>query len=1175
MDFLSAISKPLLELDSFKAVLEDLKNDITPILVSGVIDVQWLHVIGAVIENIDVPAVIVAENDFKAKEIYDDLKFFVKNVRFYPSRDLIFYDADVHSKETEMQRAGIINSLLENERLVAVMSVESLMDRKMRRADFEKYVINIEEAQVLDIDGFIEKLILMGYERTDLVEGAGQFSVRGGIIDIYSPVEETAARIEMWDDEIDSIRTMDTNSQRSMERVKSVKIFPIGDVVYGNKELEKAVGLMEKEYKKTRASFEKKGMDEEAEKLDEHVGEDIQRLKTEKYVKNIAAYIQYFYEDTGNILDYFAKDTILFLDDPQRLMNQAQTAYKRFEESIKSRILKGYVLKREADNVFNYTDIVKISEGYRIAAFTTISKTISYFNFKDIIPFYVKSTASFNNHTDLFCDEVKSLKENGYSIVVLTSSMSRGERMVKELLDKGVAAGFSETLEKIDFKPGGIYISKGSLSRGFEYRDIKFAVYSDHEIFDGRENKKPKKKNKNTKTIQSFTDLKVGDYVVHQSHGIGVFRGLEKITVDGANKDYMKISYADGGSLFIPVSQMDAVQKYIGSDSEKVRLNKLGGHDWNKAKAKVRAAVKILAEDLIAVYAKRRAAVGFVYSEDNLWQKEFEETFPYTETDDQLMAIEDVKKDMQSPRVMDRLICGDVGYGKTEVAIRAAFKAVQDNKQVAYLVPTTILAQQHYNTFVSRMRDYPIKVELMSRFRTPKQQKQTIKDLEQGFADIVIGTHRILSKDVKFKDLGLVIIDEEQRFGVAHKEKMKAMKENLDVLTLTATPIPRTLHMSLSGIRDMSILEEPPLERHPVQTYVMESDPEFIKDAILREISRGGQVYFLYNRVDGISQTAFKIQELVPQARVSFAHGQMTERELEVIMKDFIEGEIDVLVCTTIIETGLDIPNANTIIIQDADRMGLSQLYQLRGRVGRSNRMAYAYLMYRKNKILNEVSEKRLQTIKEFTEFGSGFKIAMRDLEIRGAGNLLGAEQHGHMEAVGYDMYCRLLDEAVKELRGEKIEEEFETMVDLNVNAYIPPFYIKNEEQKLEIYKKISLISNKDDYFDVQEEIEDRYGNIPKSVQMLLEIVMVKNDAHSLDILSIVQKQANIVVTFKGDAKINPAAIVGVVAENPRRYLFTSATNPYITIKTNENEGIDSITYVKIILERLKEIQNL
>lgn len=1170
---MNALIAPLLGLSEFKSLIEDIKTKNTPVLLTGVIDVQTVHLIAGVESCVHAPSLIVVENELKAKEISEDLHFFNKNIMHYPTRDFIFYSADVHSRETDMQRAKVVNALIKNERPTVVLSVEALFDRHVKKEDFQNHIVTVSEGQVLDVEKFVEILVFMGYERTELVEGAGQFSVRGGIIDVFSPVEETAVRIEMWDDEVDSVRTMDCYSQRSLEKIKSAEFFPSDQVVYGEEELEKAIMALEKEYKRTRAAFLKKEMAEAVQKLDEHVGEAIEKLKTQKHITGVGGFIEYFYGDTVSILGYMPEDTVIFYNEPQRIANQAETVFRQFAESIKNRIEKGYMLKKESGLIFDYTAVLKMAESYRQVVLTTIAKSVREFKIKDIINFAVKSTSAFNNKTDLFCEEIGELKKNGYCILVLTGSQSRGERLVKELFAQGIMAGIVENLEDANLMPGTVNVSRGSLSRGFEYPQMKLAVYSDHELFDEKTRRKTKRKRNSASSIESFTDLKVGDYVVHQSHGIGVFRGLEKIVVDGVNKDYLKISYSDGGSLFVPVNQMDAIQKYIGSNAEHVKLNKLGGQDWGKAKAKVRAAVAILAQDLINLYAKRQAAVGYQYSQDNSWQMEFEETFPFEETEDQLSAVEDVKRDMESKRVMDRLVCGDVGYGKTEVAIRAAFKAVQDGKQVAYLVPTTILAQQHFNTFTQRMKDYPVKIALMSRFRTPKQQKETIKELEKGFVDIVIGTHRILSKDVHFKDLGMVIVDEEQRFGVAHKEKLKAMKENLDVLTLTATPIPRTLHMSLSGIRDMSVLEEPPQERHPVQTYVMENDPEFVKDAIHRELARGGQVYYLHNRVDSISQEAYRLQKLVPEANIAYAHGQMTERELEVIMKDFIEGEIDVLVCTTIIETGLDIRNVNTMIIQDADRMGLSQLYQLRGRVGRSNRIAYAYLMYRRDKVLTEVSEKRLQTIKEFTEFGSGFKIAMRDLEIRGAGNLLGAQQHGHMESVGYDMYCRLLDQAVKELRGETVEQDFETNIDLNINAYIPPFYIKNEEQKLEIYKKISVIANTDDYFDVQEEIEDRYGNLPKSVQMLLEIVLLKVDAHKLDIISITQKQTNILVTFRGDATLDPSVIIKVVGKNPRKYLFTSATNPYITIKIGDISAVDTLNCVRNLIDEIAAVK--
>ena len=664
----------------------------------------------------------------------------------------------------------------------------------------------------------------------------------------------------------------------------------------------------------------------------------------------------------------------------------------------------------------------------------------------------------------------------------------------------------------------------GHIAEGYEYPMLKFTVIAESDIF-GKAKKKKKRKIYEGRKIQNFSELKPGDYVVHENHGLGIYQGIEKIEVDKITKDYMKIAYAKGGNLYIPATQLDLIQKYASADAKKPKLNRLGSQEWVKTKKRVRGAVKVIAKDLVELYAVRQNQEGYVYGPDTVWQQEFEEMFPFEETEDQMHAIEAVKKDMESKKIMDRLICGDVGYGKTEVAIRAAFKAVQEDKQVVYLVPTTILAQQHYNTFVQRMKEFPVRVDLMCRFRTPSQQKKTIQDLKKGLVDIVIGTHRVLSKDVEFKNLGLLIIDEEQRFGVQHKEKIKKMKENVDVLTLTATPIPRTLHMSLIGIRDMSVLEEAPEERMPIQTYVMEYNDEMVREAIERECARQGQVYYVYNRVEDIADVAGRIQKLVPDVNVAYAHGQMREHELEKIMYDFINGEIDVLVSTTIIETGLDISNVNTMIIHDADRLGLSQLYQLRGRVGRSNRMAYAFLLYRRNKLLKEVAEKRLAAIREFTDLGSGFKIAMRDLEIRGAGNLLGAEQHGHMEAVGYDLYCKMLNEAVKQLKGEMEEEDFTTTIDLNVDAFIPDSYIPNEYQKLDIYKRIAAIESDEEREDMEEELIDRFGDSPKKVGTLLEVAALKARAHKLYVTTIEQKGDMYTFTMYEHAKVQPERI--------------------------------------------------
>ena len=1163
---MDALINPLKQLDSFQKIIAAIKQQTTPILVTGVIDSQKAHLSYGIQKEHNMPALIVASSELKAREIYDDMRFFLGDkVMYYPSKDIIFYNADLKSIDIETQRFSVLHSLIHNEKPTIVLSVEALFDRLVEKDIFAKFILNLEVGQEISINRLAEMLVYIGYERRDLVESAGQFAVRGGIMDLFTAINDDAIRLEFWGDEIDSIRLLDSLSQRSIEKINEITIFPMRELVYTEAELSSAIQKIEIDYKHQLDLYNKAELFEEAKNLTETTNEAIEKLKESKSFSGVDKYIQYFYDNTVTILDYLSEDTILFFDEPARIASHAESVWFEFEESIKNRIQKGYMLPKQMNMVYSYAEILAQTTKFHTILYTTISHTVKEFTIRTIVDFAVKS-AAYNQNPEFKYDELRYFKDKQFKTLILAGVKSRAERLITELTQEGFSVKYSDSLTE-DLESGIITVSKGSLHKGFEYLHINLAVITDKEFFDIKKPRKSAKKKGNK--IESFTDLRVGDYVVHDNHGIGIYKGIEKISVDGINKDYLKLFYSDGGHLYIPTGQMDMIQKYIGSDSAKPKLNKLGGSEWNKAKSKTKAAVKIIAKELIALYAERQEKRGYSFSSDTIWQKEFEDMFQYAETDDQLNAIEEMKKDMESKKVMDRLICGDVGYGKTEVAIRGAFKAVQDGKQVAYLVPTTILSQQHYNTFVQRMKDFPVNIEMLSRFKTPKQQKEILNGLETGLVDIVVGTHKLLSKSIKFKDLGLVIVDEEQRFGVTHKEKLKQMKKNVDVLTLTATPIPRTLHMSLTGIRDMSTLEEPPRERQPIQTYVMEYNAEFVRDAIHRELARDGQVYYLYNRVRNMDEIAKKLQDLVPEATVAFVHGQMTERELERIMLAFTEGEIDVLACTTIIETGLDIPNVNTIIIQDADTMGLSQLYQLRGRVGRSNRIAYAYLMYRKDKVLQETAEKRLQTIREFTEFGSGFKIAMRDLEIRGAGNILGAEQHGHMDVIGYDMYCKLLDQAIKEESGIPIEEVFETSVDININAYIPPYYIENEAQKLEIYKKISLIAKEEDYNEMQEEIEDRYGNIPSSVQNLLEIALFKAYANKAQIVAVKQKQKKIILTFKNNADIEPKQIFDTVVKYKDKLSLTSMGTPYLSY---DFEKCKTASYILELKEILKEI---
>ncbi len=785
-----------------------------------------------------------------------------------------------------------------------------------------------------------------------------------------------------------------------------------------------------------------------------------------------------------------------------------------------------------------------------------------------------KNTNSYNASFEMLIKDLEHWKKERYRVLLLSPVKSRAQRLAGELREYDLLANYSDSLDK-EIVPGEIMVCCGNMHRGFEYPLIRYVVITESDMF-GREKKKIKYRKKSGLTgskIQSFSELSIGDYVIHENHGLGIYKGIEKVRVEGVEKDYIKLEYGDGGKLYVPITQMDIIQKYAASDAKVPKLNKLGNTDWAKTKTKVKKAVADIAKDLVELYAKRQQSEGFVYGPDTVWQKEFEEMFPYEETEDQIEAIEAVKKDMESPKIMDRLVCGDVGYGKTEIAIRAAFKAVQEGRQVVYLVPTTVLAQQHFNTFTQRMMDFPVRIDLLSRFRTAAQQKKTIDDLSKGLVDIVIGTHRVLSKDVRYKNLGLLIIDEEQRFGVAHKEKIKHLKENVDVLTLTATPIPRTLHMSLIGIRDMSILEEPPVDRVPIQTYVMEYNDEMVREAIQRELSRGGQVFYVYNRVKDIEEKAARIAEMIPDANVVSAHGQMNERQLEQIMFDFINGDIDVLVSTTIIETGIDISNVNTMIIEDADRFGLSQLYQLRGRVGRSNRTAYAFMMYKRDKMLNETAEKRLAAIKEFSDLGSGVKIAMRDLEIRGVGNLLGAEQHGHMEAVGYDLYCKMLNEAVVSLKGGEQTEDFETTVDFDMSAFIPDSYIANEHLKLDMYKKISCIENPQDLEDIQDELIDRFGDMPKEVENLLEAAMIKTLAHKAYVTAVKANRQEIRITMYKNARIKPESVPEIVSKYKNCLKVKPGTEPVFSyIMTNKKQcGMkEVINTVKMLLNDIK-----
>lgn len=1163
--------EPLEELKEYNSIKQGLTRNEMPIHVTGCIDSQKCHLISGIGGDYKWK-LIVTYNDLKAKEIYEDYKLYSKNVWLYPAKDVIFYSADIRGNAIVKDRLTVLKQLIEGTEGTIITTIDAGLDRILPLDYITNRVITIKTAQTIHLDSLRNELVHLGYERCGQVGGPGEFAIRGGIIDIFPLTEECPYRIELWDDEVDTIRIFDISSQRSIENVDEMSIYPAAEIILDDAVIQKGIDRLDKETKEYVHALRSQMKTEEAHRIKQIVEEFKESLEAYNGSIGIDSYIKFFYENTVSIFDYFKQeDAVIFLDEPNRLIEKAEAVDLEFRESMIGRIEKGYILPSQVDVIFPYKGVIAKFNTMRTILFSTMDYRLSAFVCKHKYDFSVKSVNPYNNNFDILVGDLQKWKNKGYRVILLSSSNTRARRLSEDLQENDLMAFYSEDLDRV-LKPGEIMVARGYVHRGFEYPLIKLVVISEGDIFGAQKKKRKKKKSYEGSKIQNFSDLNIGDYVVHENHGLGIYRGIEKIEVDHVTKDYIKIEYAAGGVLYILATGLDVIQKYAGADSKKPKLNKLNSVEWKNTKTKVKGAVKEIAKELVELYAKRQEKVGYQFGPDTVWQREFEEMFPYEETDDQLSAIEATKADMESTKIMDRLICGDVGYGKTEVAIRAAFKAVSESKQVVFLVPTTILAQQHYNTFVQRMMDFPIKIDMLSRFRSAAQQKKTVEEVKKGGVDILIGTHRVLSKDVQFKNLGLLIVDEEQRFGVTHKEKIKQMKTDVDVLTLSATPIPRTMHMSLIGIRDMSVLEEPPVDRMPIQTYVLEHNEEIIREAINRELARGGQVYYVYNRVNGIDEVANMVARLVPDANVAFAHGQMHERELEKIMFDYINGDIDVLVSTTIIETGLDISNANTMIIDEADKLGLSQLYQLRGRVGRSNRTSYAFLMYKRDKMLKEVAEKRLQAIKEFTELGSGFKIAMRDLEIRGAGNLLGAKQHGHMEAVGYDLYCKMLNDAVKALKGETVEEDtFDTTVDLDVDAFIPSTYIRNEFLKLEMYKRVAEIENENEFLDMQDEMLDRFGETPNSVNNLLNIALLKAIAHKSYVTQITHKGLEVKMVMYNKAKIQVTQIPTVVEKFKPQLTFVPDTNPYFVWKIKERSKTGKID-VAGLFEALKKI---
>ena len=1031
------------KLPQFHIVRQDLAAG-RCVQIEGCVPSQTEHMLSELAQDFSY-TVVIARDEVNASELMMNLSVFADEVLLYPALDPMFHKADIQGNYLSEQRSRVVRRICEGTPCIIVTILDAFYEELNTVAGIRQNMLSIRPGDTVDIRELSEKLVDLGYSHETQVTGHGEFSVRGGIVDIYPYACRAPYRIDFFGDEADTVKIFDVTSQRSIETVEEAVIFPGGEIPEGQE------------------------------------------------------------GERSGFFEYFTDKKALFvLCEPAAMIKNLLGMNPLLSAQGDESELSGDLT---ADHTEKALSVMKKISKVSSVILSSLGETMD-----EIAPFRTvrvnaRNIPSYNGRFLDLTEDLKKYRKNGYTVILECAGDTRKTNMIKNLADNGITVGKIEEDPARKVKGSDIQVRAGKARIGFEYPDIRFSLITEVDIFGARKARKRKKRYTGD-PIREFTDLNPGDYVVHEQHGVGVYEGIERIRVDGIEKDYMKIGYAQNAKLYVLATQFDKIQKYAGSEAAKPKLNRLGGKEWTNTRERVRSAVKDIARDLVELYARRQMQNGFCFSKDTVWQKEFEDSFEYEETEDQLHAIADVKADMESGKIMDRLICGDVGFGKTEIAIRAAFKAVQDGKQVAFLTPTTILAQQHYHTLVKRLENYPVSIRMLSRFASPKEQKEVLKDLASGMLDIVVGTHRLLSNDVKFKNPGLLIIDEEQRFGVTHKEKIKQIKQNIDVLTLSATPIPRTLHMSLTGIRDMSVLTEPPVDRLPIQTYVMEYSEEAVKEAILRETARGGQVYYVYNRTNNIDLVADRIQKLVPHVHVAYAHGKMASRELENIMFDFIAGSIDVLVSTTIIETGLDIPNVNTIIIHEADNFGLSQLYQLRGRVGRSNKIAYAFLMYRRDKLIKEVAEKRLKAIREFSDLGSGIRIAMRDLEIRGAGNVLGAEQSGHMEAVGYELYCKMLNEAVALLKGETVREDFETTIDLDIDGFIPSSYITDEFEKLNMYKKISGITDREEMDDIRAELTDRFGEIPKATENLLIIAFLKARAHNCYISEIVNARA-------------------------------------------------------------------
>lgn len=1148
--------------ESYLDMISNLKSNNVPIYCNGLIKESLFHLIYSIFNEIpNKNLVLLVESEARANELCDELKNLIGDkVAVYPNFEIRFHNINSLETNLENHRIEIMNRLISNEKFIIITTASALSKKLSTPKFFKSHYIYIDENSEVNLNELTERLIKMHYDRVDFVEAKGQFSIRGSIFDIYPVNFKNPVRIELFGDDVDSIRSFDINSQRSVEKLQSVELIPAKEMVLSKADVDNIQTGLKKDIEKLQKL---KLFGKDIEKSTEKFYKIYDDLKMNYHISNMDLISPYIKKGSfSTLLDYLSQDSIVCTEDILKIYDRNLEIENLFHENVLFSIENAEILDSHKDILIPFEKILNRIKEFSIVNFTQLLKRTKIINPKSIVNLKTIETEVFNRKFDILFQSLKYKLQRGYKIIIFAGSLEKANNLKEILNSENINCNIFEDLE-FELKSSILGISTLNLESGFEYPIQKVLFLTHKEIYGTVKKTSKKLKKKSKENLLDYTDLNVGDFVVHENHGIGEYRGIEQIDVDGIVKDHILILYKGNDKLYIPTDQMNLIQKYIGKDGYRPKLNKLGFSEWVKTKTRAKKVLDEIALDLVQLYAKRDKIRGFAFSEDTSWQKEFEDSFIYEETYSQLRAINEIKRDMEQFKPMDRLLCGDVGYGKTEVALRAAFKAMMDDKQVAFLVPTTILAQQHYNTARERIGDFPLEVEMISRFRSPLKQKEILKNVKNGKVNLLIGTHKLLSTKLEFKDLGLLIIDEEQRFGVKHKEALKKIKENIDVLSLSATPIPRTMQMSLVGIRDMSILDDAPEERVTIATFVLEYNDSVIREAIYKELNRGGQVYFVYNRIKDMDKMYIELSKLIPDARIAMAHSKLTNKELENIMYDFQEGEYDILLCTTIIETGMDIKNCNTMIIYDADKMGLSQLYQLKGRIGRSTRRAYAYFTYEKDKVLTEISEKRLMAIRDFSEFGSGFKIAMRDLELRGAGNILGESQSGHIETIGYEMYVRMLEESIRTVKGETLQIKNQTTIELSVDAYIPSSYIGDSNQKIDMYRKIAEISSREDFNEIYDELTDRFGDVPTTVLNVMNVSYLKSISTNLSFIKIIDRDKSVVFKFEQTNR-EILELIGRISDKFfKRIAFNMNENAELIFNYEKNKLTESIEFVE------------